>query len=85
SAFICATSTSSDEDATTPAEDYNVPYTPLPATEDEAGEEPGSTPPGSKRGVSLSANDKWCLVKPLLIKYMLPLFIVYLFEYTINQ
>ncbi|KAJ2927659.1 hypothetical protein H1R20_g9441, partial [Candolleomyces eurysporus] len=29
--------------------------------------------------------DKVRLVKPLLLKYMLPLFCVYLFEYTINQ
>ncbi|KAI5119476.1 hypothetical protein M0805_007210 [Coniferiporia weirii] len=35
--------------------------------------------------VTLSAKDKWRLVKPLLLKYMLPLFCVYTFEYTINQ
>lgn len=35
--------------------------------------------------VSLSAADKWRLVKPMLLKYMLPLFCVYTFEYTINQ
>jgi len=38
-----------------------------------------------KHTVSLSSSDKWRLVKPLLPKYMLPLFCVYLFEYTINQ
>ncbi|KIL68388.1 hypothetical protein M378DRAFT_8473 [Amanita muscaria Koide BX008] len=39
----------------------------------------------SKQTITLSANDKWKLVKPLLLRYMLPLFCVYLFEYTINQ
>ncbi|KDR77283.1 hypothetical protein GALMADRAFT_246616 [Galerina marginata CBS 339.88] len=62
-----------------------LPYTPLAAAEDEVGEEEGSHPSGPKRGVALSASDKWRLVKPLLTKYMLPLFCVYLFEYTINQ
>ncbi|KAF8153103.1 batten's disease protein Cln3 [Crassisporium funariophilum] len=62
-----------------------LPYTPLAAAEDEAGEEEGSLPSGPKRGVALSASDKWRLVKPLLSRYMLPLFCVYLFEYTINQ
>jgi len=62
-----------------------LPYTPLPATEDAAGEEEGSLPAGPKRGVSLSISDKLRLVRPLLLKYMLPLFSVYLFEYTINQ
>ncbi|KAG6867096.1 hypothetical protein C0993_006867 [Termitomyces sp. T159_Od127] len=85
SAFICSASPSADGDATTPAEDYSITYTPLPTTEEEAEEEARSTPSSPKRAVSLSANDKWSLVKPLLIKYMLPLFIVYLFEYTINQ
>ncbi|KAG1721460.1 batten's disease protein Cln3 [Suillus lakei] len=36
----------------------------------------------TKVTVSLSAADKWRLVKPMLLKYMLPLFC---FEYTINQ
>ncbi|KAG8216002.1 hypothetical protein J3R82DRAFT_7994, partial [Butyriboletus roseoflavus] len=35
--------------------------------------------------VFLTAGDKWCLVKPMILKYMLPLFLVYTFEYTINQ
>ncbi|KAG9121867.1 battenin CLN3 protein, partial [Ceratobasidium sp. 392] len=33
----------------------------------------------------LTLADKWRLVRPLLLKYMLPLFCVYTFEYTINQ
>ncbi|KAF9563812.1 batten's disease protein Cln3 [Agrocybe pediades] len=63
----------------------SLPYTPLASAEDEVGEEEGALPPGPKRGFTLSASDKWRLVKPLLTKYMLPLFCVYLFEYTINQ
>ncbi|KAH7107062.1 batten's disease protein Cln3 [Auriculariales sp. MPI-PUGE-AT-0066] len=35
--------------------------------------------------VSLSFEDKLALVKPLMLKYMLPLFCVYTLEYTINQ
>ncbi|EGO01186.1 hypothetical protein SERLA73DRAFT_179291 [Serpula lacrymans var. lacrymans S7.3] len=38
-----------------------------------------------KLGNSLTFSDKWRLVRPLLFKYMFPLFCVYLFEYTINQ
>ncbi|KIM62805.1 hypothetical protein SCLCIDRAFT_776213 [Scleroderma citrinum Foug A] len=33
----------------------------------------------------LTAADKWRLLKPMIVKYMLPLFCVYLYEYTINQ
>jgi len=61
------------------------PYTPLATEEDEVGEEEGSHPSGPRRGVALSAGDKWRIVKPLLMRYMLPLFFVYMFEYTINQ
>ncbi|KAF8639182.1 hypothetical protein AX17_001668 [Amanita inopinata Kibby_2008] len=57
-----------------------LPYAPLPFNEDE-----DILPADPKKGVTLSASDKWRLVKPLLLKYMLPLFCVYLFEYTINQ
>lgn len=35
--------------------------------------------------VQLAPSDKWRLLKPMILKYMLPLFCVYLFEYTINQ
>ncbi|KAJ7507373.1 CLN3 protein-domain-containing protein [Mycena galericulata] len=62
-----------------------MPYTPLAGEDDMVGEEEGSAPPGPKHNVSLSASDKWRLVRPLLLRYMLPLFCVYLFEYTINQ
>ena len=42
---------------------------PLATAEDE--EE--SSLPLEPKGVTLSASDKWCLVKPLLMRYMLPL------------
>ena len=48
-------------------------YAPIP-TEDNLEEIEGSiltSPP--KRPISLSLQDKWQLVKPLLMKYMLPL------------
>ena len=41
--------------------------------EGEDGEEEGSIPSSSKRGLALSASDKWHIVKPLLMRYMLPL------------
>ncbi|OSX56866.1 hypothetical protein POSPLADRAFT_1158655, partial [Postia placenta MAD-698-R-SB12] len=67
-----------------------VPYIALPTGDGEEAEadEPLHALPeagDTKNGVALSAGDKWRLVKPLLPKYMLPLFCVYLFEYTINQ
>jgi len=34
---------------------------------------------------ALTLQEKWELVKPLLLKFMLPLFLVYTLEYTINQ
>ncbi|KAJ7614625.1 batten's disease protein Cln3 [Mycena polygramma] len=64
----------------------SMPYTPLATGEDDmVGEEEGSLLPVLKHNVSLSASDKWRLVRPLLVRYMLPLFCVYMFEYTINQ
>ncbi|RDB28182.1 Protein BTN1 [Hypsizygus marmoreus] len=82
SEFLYTLSPLTYEDTTGPS--MALPYTPL-ATEDEIGEEEGSVPSGPKHHISLSASDKWRLVRPLLVKYMLPLFCVYLFEYTINQ
>ncbi|PBK63260.1 batten's disease protein Cln3 [Armillaria solidipes] len=81
SAFL-PSSSYDDDDSAYPITS-TLPYTPLP-TDDDVAEEEGSVPAGPKR-VSLSPNDKLQLVKPLLMKYMLPLFCVYLFEYTINQ
>ncbi|KAF8178080.1 batten's disease protein Cln3 [Mycena galopus ATCC 62051] len=63
-----------------------TPYTPLATAEGElAGEEEGSAVSPPKYNVSLTASDKWRLVRPLLVRYMVPLFCVYTFEYTINQ
>ncbi|KAF9022195.1 batten's disease protein Cln3 [Hymenopellis radicata] len=53
-------------------------------TADDDGED-GSLLLIGRKHLSLSVQDKLELVKPLLLKYMLPLFCVYLFEYTINQ
>ncbi|KAJ7057155.1 batten's disease protein Cln3 [Mycena amicta] len=59
-------------------------YTPLATADDDiVGEEDGSS--GLKHPVFLTPSDKWRLVRPMLLRYMLPLFCVYLFEYTINQ
>ncbi|KAF8128846.1 CLN3 protein-domain-containing protein [Boletus edulis] len=65
-------------------------YTPLPeedpdihAVEVAEGDTLLGQPP--KVPVFLTAGDKWRLVKPMVLKYMLPLFLVYTFEYTINQ
>ncbi|KAF9045531.1 batten's disease protein Cln3 [Panaeolus papilionaceus] len=80
------TLTSAYEDFTSPVAALSAaPYTPLATSEDQDGEEEGALSSGPKRNVALSAADKWRLVKPLLPNYMLPLFCVYLFEYTINQ
>ncbi|KAI0353972.1 batten's disease protein Cln3 [Trametes cingulata] len=60
-------------------------YAPLPRGEDED-DVPVTEPEAAvKAPVALSMEDKWRLAKPMLTKYMLPLFCVYLFEYTINQ
>jgi len=82
SAFLYSSSPNSFDDQSNPS---TLPYTPLATTEDDVGEEEGVLPRGSIKSVSLSASDKWRIVQPLLLKYMLPLFCVYLFEYTINQ
>ena len=46
-------------------------YVPIPAAEGAADREEGMLP--LQKGVSLTAEDKWQLVKPLLLRYMLPL------------
>jgi len=65
-------------------------YTPLPEEDPDTlvvevteGDTLLGQPP--KVPVFLTARDKWRLVKPMIFKYMLPLFLVYTFEYTINQ
>ncbi|KAH9834839.1 batten's disease protein Cln3 [Rhodofomes roseus] len=65
-------------------------YTALSSSEEDAlGQVPvqDTAAIGAKTGVgvALSMEDKWRLVKPLVGRYMMPLFCVYLFEYTINQ
>lgn len=72
SAFI-SLSPADYEESTSLGGASSLPYTPLPSAEDEDGEEEGSLPPGPRKGVSLSPSDKWRLVRPLLLKYMLPL------------
>ncbi|KAF8810347.1 batten's disease protein Cln3 [Phlegmacium glaucopus] len=75
SAFLYPLPRSAYEDILTPAvPTTSLPYTPLATSEDEAGEEEGSLPSGPKRGVSLSASDKWRIARPLFMRYMLPLF-----------
>ncbi|KZS96975.1 batten disease protein Cln3 [Sistotremastrum niveocremeum HHB9708] len=57
-------------------------YSAVPVLDpNEASEAPLLVAPG----VSLTLAEKLALVKPLLLQYMLPLFCVYTFEYTINQ
>ncbi|KZT08122.1 batten disease protein Cln3 [Laetiporus sulphureus 93-53] len=69
-----------------------VPYAPIPTEEalmDEGAQEEyvetAEEVEAFKYIVALSAKDKWRLVRPLVGRYMVPLFCVYLFEYTINQ
>ncbi|KDQ62321.1 hypothetical protein JAAARDRAFT_170622 [Jaapia argillacea MUCL 33604] len=73
-----------DEDIGAP---LTASYTPVATGEEDDTDEPieRDSEVQGKAHISLSAEDKWRLVKPLLAKYMLPLFCVYLFEYTINQ
>ncbi|EAU83977.1 BTN1 [Coprinopsis cinerea okayama7 len=85
SAFLHAITPTIYDEAFSPAPALSaLPYTPV-ALDDEDGEEEGTHAPGPNKSIHLTINDKIRLVKPLLLKYMLPLFAVYLFEYTINQ
>jgi hypothetical protein len=34
---------------------------------------------------ALDASEKWRLARPLIFRFMFPLFFVYVFEYSINQ
>ncbi|KAH8112767.1 batten's disease protein Cln3 [Phellopilus nigrolimitatus] len=70
------------DSAITPSE-----YAPLSASavDEVQGDSAAAMTSVQSRIVALSAKDKWRLVRPLLLKYMLPLFCVYTFEYTINQ
>lgn len=44
-----------------------------------------SIPDSDKHAVKLSLDEKLALLKPMLVPFILPLVLVYLFEYTINQ
>ncbi|KAF9492666.1 batten's disease protein Cln3 [Pleurotus eryngii] len=79
------TSYEEDEERDLTTSFASLPYTPLAATEYQVGEEDGSILMSVKRDVALTGSDKWRLVQPMLLKYMFPLFCVYLFEYSINQ
>ncbi|TRM67685.1 CLN3 protein-domain-containing protein [Schizophyllum amplum] len=59
-------------------------YTPI-ATDDDAPPRRFGMNRRSTSEVSLTLKDKYQLVRPLLARYMIPLFLVYFFEYTINQ
>ncbi|KAI0667306.1 batten's disease protein Cln3 [Trametes maxima] len=60
-------------------------YTALPRDDGDAAPRETELETAIKAPIALSMEDKWRLAKPMLTKYMLPLFCVYLFEYTINQ
>ena len=73
SAFLNAITPTIFDDAFSPPPALSaLPYTPL-ALDDEEGEEEGTHAPGPNKMVHLTINDKIRLVKPLLLKYMLPL------------
>ncbi|KAL1747694.1 batten's disease protein Cln3 [Schizophyllum fasciatum] len=69
----------SNHDGRVPSE-----YTPI-ATTEETMPAPPVMHSKSANEVYLSVRDKLQLVRPLLAQYMIPLFLVYFFEYTINQ
>ncbi|KAL1671719.1 CLN3 protein-domain-containing protein [Schizophyllum commune] len=59
-------------------------YTPIATAEEALPAQPIMTYKSTSE-VSLTVRDKFQLVRPLLARYMIPLFLVYFFEYTINQ
>ncbi|KAL1663367.1 batten's disease protein Cln3 [Schizophyllum commune] len=59
-------------------------YTPIATAEEALPAQPIMTHKSTSE-VSLTVRDKFQLVRPLLARYMIPLFLVYFFEYTINQ
>lgn len=60
-------------------------YASVPIEEETDDESAAVLDPAQIAPVALTADDKWALLSPVLAKYMLPLFSVYLFEYIINQ
>ncbi|EIW54652.1 batten's disease protein Cln3 [Trametes versicolor FP-101664 SS1] len=82
-AFVGRSFETGDDDSEDAA--VSASYVPLARSEDEDTAREGEPETMLKASVALSIEDKWRLAKPMLMKYMLPLFCVYLFEYTINQ
>ena len=61
-------------------------YEALPTTsEDEVVRIPPNSPPPSARSFLSGLKRTTRRIKPLVIPYMVPLFLVYVSEYTINQ
>lgn len=56
---------------------------PLAREPEQEDDDEGARAAQGKAG--LSAADKWRLARPLIVRFMLPLFAVYVFEYSINQ
>ncbi|KAG6811600.1 hypothetical protein H0H92_006662 [Tricholoma furcatifolium] len=78
--FSCALSSPSSED------DASSELTLKPTYSNHFSEEHSIEEGGFRKwSVSLTLDDKWRIIKPSIIKYMLPVFCVYLFEFTINQ
>lgn len=71
--FLYSDSPSAYEDESLTGVRSGVPYTPLSTDGEEFGEEEGSLPAGPSKNVALTASDKLHLVKPMIVKYMLPL------------
>lgn len=71
SALESAVATSSYDDETMGV--AIAPYTPIANGDDDESADAESYHRMPKRAVSLSASDKWRLVRPMLLKYMLPL------------
>lgn len=70
SAFLGVNTAGDDSEAS--IDSMVIPYTALHG-DDQPGEEEGSVLALPKNGVSLSLEEKLRLVKPMLLKYMLPL------------
>jgi len=85
SAFLNPITPTMYDDVFSPPPPTAIPYTPIAMADEQDGEEEGTQVPGSYKAIHLTMADKLRLVQPLLMRYMLPLFAVYLFEYTINQ
>lgn len=70
-AFLSSSTLANYEEQTNPSQ--VIPYTPLATTEEGDEGEEEMLPPKPEKKFALSLDDKLRLVKPLLLKYMLPL------------